>query len=109
MSTVTDPSQDKNRVMATIKMDKYVIWTIFFGRLFKYNNYSFLTNILSNILSSHVISDMYVTMSLFDSQAVKIHNQQETMRGNPRVVVATSVNPKMVGGKQPNWNYMAIR
>ncbi|CAN6925750.1 unnamed protein product [Brassica oleracea] len=65
MSTVTDPSQDKNRVMATIKMD----------------------------------NDMYVTMSLFDSQAVKIHNQQETMRGNPRVVVATSVNPKMVGGR----------
>ncbi|KAH0904423.1 hypothetical protein HID58_043926 [Brassica napus] len=65
MSTVTDPSQDKNCVMATIKMD----------------------------------NDMYVTMSLFDSQAVKIHNQQETMRGNPRVVVATSVNPKMVGGR----------
>ncbi|CAN6991205.1 unnamed protein product, partial [Brassica rapa subsp. trilocularis] len=41
---------------------------------------------------------MYVTMSFFDSQAVKMHNQQEKMRGDPRVVVATSVNPKMVGG-----------
>nr|VDC77314.1 unnamed protein product [Brassica rapa] len=27
-----------------------------------------------------------------------MHNQQEKMRGDPRVVVATSVNPKMVGG-----------
>ena len=45
---------------------------------------------------------MYVTMSFFDSQAVKMHNQQEKMRGDPRVVVATSVNPKMVGGKKPN-------
>ncbi|XP_033132309.1 beta-galactosidase 15-like [Brassica rapa] len=43
-------------------------------------------------------NDMYVTMSFFDSQAVKMHNQQEKMRGDPRVVVATSVNPKMVGG-----------
>ncbi|KAH0943570.1 hypothetical protein HID58_003207 [Brassica napus] len=64
MSTVTDPFQDKNRVMATINME----------------------------------NDMYVTMSFFDSQAVKMHNQQEKMRGDPRVVVATSVNPKMVGG-----------
>ena len=44
---------------------------------------------------------MSVTMSLFDAQAVKIHNQLENMGVDPRVVVATSVNPKMVGGKQP--------
>ncbi|KAJ4889636.1 hypothetical protein Rs2_29384 [Raphanus sativus] len=42
-SIVTDPPQDKNRVIATIKMD----------------------------------NDMSVTMSLFDSQAVKIHNPLE--------------------------------
>ncbi|KAG5397303.1 hypothetical protein IGI04_019117 [Brassica rapa subsp. trilocularis] len=46
-------------------------------------------------------NDMSVTMSLFDAQAVKIHNQLEKMGVDPRVVVATSVNPKMVGGKQP--------
>ncbi|KAG5415922.1 hypothetical protein IGI04_003489 [Brassica rapa subsp. trilocularis] len=48
---------------------------------------------------------MGVDMLLLDSQAnyltplsaVKMHNQQEKMRGDPRVVVATSVNPKMVG------------
>ncbi|KAF3601106.1 hypothetical protein F2Q69_00038125 [Brassica cretica] len=40
-------------------------------------------------------------------QAVKIHNQQETMRGNPRVVVATSVNPKMVG-RTRHWAYTSI-
>ncbi|KAF2616407.1 hypothetical protein F2Q68_00039611 [Brassica cretica] len=39
-----------------------------------------------------------MTMSLFDAQAVNIHNQLEKMRGDPRVVVATSVNPKMGGG-----------
>ncbi|CAH8354326.1 unnamed protein product [Eruca vesicaria subsp. sativa] len=37
-------------------------------------------------------------MSLFDSQAVKFHNQLESMRVDPRVVVATSMNPKLVGG-----------
>ncbi|KAL0683261.1 hypothetical protein Bca4012_050109 [Brassica carinata] len=58
-STVTDPPQDKNRVMATM------------------------------------------TMSFFDAQAVKIHNQLEQIGVDPRVVVATSVNPKIVGGKQP--------
>ncbi|WZZ35327.1 hypothetical protein YC2023_018728 [Brassica napus] len=66
-STVTDPPQDKNRVMATIKMD----------------------------------NDTSVTMSLFDAQAVKIHDQLEQIGVDPRVVVATSVNPKIVGGKQP--------
>ncbi|XP_033140413.1 uncharacterized protein LOC103855082 isoform X1 [Brassica rapa] len=64
-STVTDPPQDKNRVMTTIKMD----------------------------------NDTSVTMSLFDAQAVKIHNQLEQMRVDPRVFVATSVNPKIVGGR----------
>ncbi|KAH0897719.1 hypothetical protein HID58_047287 [Brassica napus] len=64
-STVTDPPQDKNRVMATIRMD----------------------------------NDTSVTMSLFDAQAVKIHNQLEQIGVDPRVVVATSVNPKIVGGR----------
>ncbi|KAF3588546.1 hypothetical protein F2Q69_00030958 [Brassica cretica] len=62
-STVTDPPQDKNRVMTTIKMD----------------------------------NDASVTMSLFDAQAVKIHNQLEQMGVDPRVFVATSVNPKIMG------------
>ncbi|XP_033133113.1 uncharacterized protein LOC103853702 [Brassica rapa] len=64
-STVTDPPQDNNRVMATIRME----------------------------------NDTSVTMSLFDAQAVKIHNQLEQMGVDPRVVVATSVNPKIVGGR----------
>ncbi|CAH8356247.1 unnamed protein product [Eruca vesicaria subsp. sativa] len=38
-------------------------------------------------------------MSLFDSQAVSIHKQLERMVVDPRVIVATSVNPKMVGGR----------
>ncbi|CAN6807711.1 unnamed protein product [Brassica oleracea] len=63
-STVTDPPHDKNRLMATIKMD----------------------------------NDVSVTMSMFDSQPVKLHNQLESMGGDPRVLVATSINPKIVGG-----------
>ncbi|CAG7868716.1 unnamed protein product [Brassica rapa] len=63
-STVTDPPHDKNRLMATIKMD----------------------------------NDVSVTMSMFDSQPVKLHNQLESMGCDPRVLVATSINPKIVGG-----------
>ncbi|KAG2271267.1 hypothetical protein Bca52824_065822 [Brassica carinata] len=44
-------------------------------------------------------NDASVTMSLFDAQAVKIHNQLEQMGVDPRVFVATSVNPKIVGGR----------
>ncbi|CAF2160193.1 unnamed protein product [Brassica napus] len=64
-STVTDPPQNNNRLMATIKMD----------------------------------NDVSVTMSLFDSQAVKLHKQLESMGGDPRVLVAASINPKIVGGR----------
>ncbi|RID48362.1 hypothetical protein BRARA_I04878 [Brassica rapa] len=44
-------------------------------------------------------NDTSVTMTLFDAQAVKIHNQLEQMSVDPRVFVATSVNPRMVGGR----------
>ncbi|CAH8360231.1 unnamed protein product [Eruca vesicaria subsp. sativa] len=42
---------------------------------------------------------MGVDMLLLDSQAVDIHKQLESMVVDPRVIVATSVNPKMVGGR----------
>ncbi|KAF8118643.1 hypothetical protein N665_0003s0018 [Sinapis alba] len=57
-STVSDPLEEKNRVMVTIKLD-----------------------------------------NLFDSQAVTFHKQLEDMRGDPKVIVATNINPKMVGGR----------
>lgn len=41
---------------------------------------------------------MSVTLSLFDSHAVSFHRRLEAMHGDPRVIVATSVNPKIVGG-----------
>ena len=41
---------------------------------------------------------MSVTLSLFDAQAVLFHQKLEGMRGDPKVIVATSINPKMVGG-----------
>lgn len=43
-------------------------------------------------------SEETVTLSLFDSQAVAFHRQLEAIRDDPRVIVATIINPKMVGG-----------
>ncbi|CAN6930821.1 BnaC06g40980D [Brassica napus] len=60
-STVTDPPHDKNRLMATIKMD----------------------------------NDVSVTMSMFDSQPVKLHNQLESMGGDPRVWLQPVSTPKL--------------
>ncbi|KAG2281639.1 hypothetical protein Bca52824_052859 [Brassica carinata] len=44
-------------------------------------------------------NDTSVTLTLFDAQAVKIHNQLAQMAVDPRICVATSVNPRMVGGR----------
>lgn len=45
-----------------------------------------------------ICSDETVILSLFDTQAVAFHRQLESLRTDPKVVVATSINPKMVGG-----------
>ncbi|KAF2569625.1 hypothetical protein F2Q68_00023894 [Brassica cretica] len=44
-------------------------------------------------------SDETVTLSFFDSQAVAFHKQLEAMRVDPKVMVVTSINPKIVGGR----------
>ncbi|CAN7141612.1 unnamed protein product, partial [Brassica rapa subsp. narinosa] len=64
-STVSDPPEDKNRVMVTVKLE----------------------------------NDVSVTLSLFDAQAVLFHQKLGGMRDDPKVIVATSINPKMVGGR----------
>ncbi|KAL0802493.1 hypothetical protein Bca101_057669 [Brassica carinata] len=43
--------------------------------------------------------DETVILSFFDTQAVAFHKQLEALREDPKVVVATSINPKMVGGR----------
>ncbi|KAF3556735.1 hypothetical protein F2Q69_00016656 [Brassica cretica] len=63
-STVSEPPEDKNRVMVTVKLE----------------------------------SDVSVTLSLFDCQAVLFHKKLEGMRDDPKVIVATNINPKMIGG-----------
>ncbi|KAF3544634.1 hypothetical protein DY000_02010697 [Brassica cretica] len=63
-STVNDTLGEKDRIMATIKLD----------------------------------NDTKVILSLFDAQAVSFHKKLEDMNGDPMVIVATSINPKMVGG-----------
>ncbi|CAF2111279.1 unnamed protein product [Brassica napus] len=42
--------------------------------------------------------DSTVTLSFFESQAEAFHKRLEDLHGDPRVVVATSINPKMIGG-----------
>ncbi|KAG2241248.1 hypothetical protein Bca52824_096768, partial [Brassica carinata] len=64
-STVSGPLEDKNRVMATIKME----------------------------------NDVSVTLSLFDSQAVVLHKKLEDMHVDPKVIFATNINLKMIGGR----------
>ncbi|XP_013633187.1 PREDICTED: uncharacterized protein LOC106338849 [Brassica oleracea var. oleracea] len=44
-------------------------------------------------------SDETVTLSFFDSQAVAFHIQLEAMRVDPKVMVVTSINPKIVRGR----------
>ena len=41
---------------------------------------------------------MSVTLTLFDSQAVALHKNLEDMHVDPKVIVATNINPKMVRG-----------
>lgn len=41
---------------------------------------------------------MSITLSMFDVQAVAFHQKLGGMRGDLKVIVATSINPKMVGG-----------
>ncbi|KAG5397396.1 hypothetical protein IGI04_019210 [Brassica rapa subsp. trilocularis] len=43
-------------------------------------------------------NDESVTLSLFDCQAVSFHKKIESMRDDPKVVVDTNINPKMIGG-----------
>ncbi|CAN6908478.1 unnamed protein product, partial [Brassica oleracea] len=64
-STVSELPEDKNCVMATIKME----------------------------------NDVSVTLTLFDSQAVALHKNLEDMHVDPKVIVATNINPKMVRGR----------
>lgn len=62
-----------------------------------YHVYSKLQRHRHNYLY-YIGSDVSVTLSLFDSHAVSLHSRLEAMCVDPRVIIATSLNPKMVGG-----------
>ncbi|CAF1926906.1 hypothetical protein YC2023_058202 [Brassica napus] len=51
------------------------------------------------IVTLKLDSDETVTLSFFDSQAVAFHKQLEAMRFDPKVMVVTSINPKIVRGR----------
>ncbi|KAF8082784.1 hypothetical protein N665_0808s0020 [Sinapis alba] len=40
-----------------------------------------------------------VTLSMFDAHAVSLHKRLDSMSNDPRVIVSTSLNPKIVGGR----------
>ncbi|KAJ4910063.1 hypothetical protein Rs2_04684 [Raphanus sativus] len=44
------------------------------------------------------LCDVAITLCLFDAQAVSFHKKLEDMTHDPKVIVATSINLKMVGG-----------
>ncbi|KAL0688250.1 hypothetical protein Bca4012_087927 [Brassica carinata] len=54
------------------------------------------------------VNDTSVTLTLFDAQAVKIHNQLAQMAVDPRICVATSVNPRMVGDETGEGLFVAF-
>lgn len=39
---------------------------------------------------------MSVTLSLLDNQAVSFHKKLDGMRDDPKVIVATSINPRLL-------------
>ncbi|CAF1917187.1 unnamed protein product [Brassica napus] len=56
-------------------------------------------DIIGEIVAVKSTVDVSVTLSLFDAQAVSFHQKLGGMRDDPKVIVATSINPKMVGGR----------
>ena len=48
----------------------------------------------------NIFSDVAVVVSMFYSLAV-FHNKFESYGSEPRILLATSINPRMGGGQQP--------
>ncbi|WZZ82489.1 hypothetical protein YC2023_103061 [Brassica napus] len=93
-STIIDRIPGVQRVMLTLRLGRYRTPTIF--RLL-----NFLTIITWHCLSLYLIMcrDAIVCVSMFDSLAQAFHNKLDGYGKEPRIVVATGVNPKMVSGK----------
>ncbi|KAF2565680.1 hypothetical protein F2Q68_00024907 [Brassica cretica] len=62
-------------------------------------DFDVLVNPVSPLPEEGSRPDVSVTLSLFDAQAVSFHQKLEGMRVDPKVIVATNINPKMVGGR----------
>lgn len=93
-STTIDRIPGAQRVMLTLRLGRYRTPTIF--RLL-----NFLTIITWHCLSLYLTMcrDAIVCVSMFDSLAQAFHNKLDGYGKEPRIVVATGVNPKMVSGK----------
>ncbi|KAL0685761.1 hypothetical protein Bca4012_052609 [Brassica carinata] len=49
--------------------------------------------------------DVSVSLSMFDAQAVSFHINLDRFKGDPRVVLTTGIDPKIVGGNLPCSTY----
>ncbi|CAH8379955.1 unnamed protein product [Eruca vesicaria subsp. sativa] len=58
-----------------------------------------VARLMRDKLSNELVAVKYIErVSLFDSQVVSFHKKLEGFGGDPRVVVATNINPRIVGG-----------
>ncbi|KAF2581817.1 hypothetical protein F2Q68_00003253 [Brassica cretica] len=51
------------------------------------------------MLNLRLVSDTTVCVSIFDSLALAFHSKLDVYGREPRIVVVTAVNPKLVSGK----------
>lgn len=84
-SIVSDPQQEKNRIMETLKIDGLEIHVILAITIFIIIDTHFLEiHVEHSLLCVSLGSDVSVTLSMFDSQAVSFHNHMKGLRGDLR-------------------------
>lgn len=80
-STITDRIPGAQRVMLTLCLERYY-------------------NVSIDTLISFICRDANFCVSLFDSLALAFHSKFDSYGREPRIVLVTSVNPKIVAGKR---------
>lgn len=78
-------------MMLTLRLERYVKLLPVHGCLYLYLCFM-------EFISFNLTSDATVVVSMFDSLAQTFHNKLLSYGSEPRIVLATSINPKIVGG-----------
>ncbi|CAN6882633.1 unnamed protein product [Brassica oleracea] len=92
-STITDRLPGAQRVMLTLRVERYSVCYCICLLL------SFTLSTMSNNVLHNICSDVNVCVSLFDSLAVAFHTKLVGYGREPRIVLFTGINPKIVLGK----------